>query len=228
MATAKNGKNTKKNAPKPRTQKTQSKSQKIDNGKQPQDNASKRQLYAIVLFCVSFLLICLVFIKGESLWGFCREMMFGLFGFTSFIWPIILIYIAVMATLNKIDSKVGYKVAEAALLTVLISSAIHIFTFKGDEVDYFVDIADAYNYFRIDGSVFGSGAVGAILGGAILLITGSSKVPSAAIILVLIFLAVMLVTGTTLIKLINGIVNPAKKIGKITNERVHEKFNSDS
>ncbi|MBS7389644.1 MAG: DNA translocase FtsK [Oscillospiraceae bacterium] len=155
-------------------------------------------------------------------------MMFGLFGFTSFIWPIILIYIAIMATLNKIDSKVGYKVAEAALLTVLISSAIHIFTFKGDEVDYFVDIADAYNYFRIDGSVFGSGAVGAILGGAILLITGSSKVPSAAIILVLIFLAVMLVTGTTLIKLINGIVNPAKKIGKITNERVHEKFNSDS
>lgn len=228
MATAKNGKNTKKNAPKPRTQKTQSRSQKSDNGKQPQDNASKRQLYAIVLFCVSLLLICLVFIKGESLWGFCREMMFGLFGFTSFIWPIILIYIAIMATLNKIDSKVGYKVAEAALLTVLISSAIHIFTFKGDEVDYFVDIADAYNYFRIDGSVFGSGAVGAILGGAILLITGSSKVPSAAIILVLIFLAVMLVTGTTLIKLINGIVNPAKKIGKITNERVHEKFNSDS
>ena len=228
MATAKNGKNTKKNAPKPRTQKTQSKSQKSDNTKQPQDNASKRQIYAIVLFCVSLLLICLVFIKGESLWGFCREMMFGLFGFTSFIWPIILIYIAIMATLNKIDSKVGYKVAEAALLTVLISSAIHIFTFKGDEVDYFVDIADAYNYFRIDGSVFGSGAVGAILGGAILLITGSSKVPSAAIILVLIFLAVMLVTGTTLIKLINGIVNPAKKISKMTNERVHEKFNSDS
>ncbi len=227
MATAKNGKNSKKGAPKSRTQKSQSRPQKGENAKQPQDNTAKRQLYAIVLFCVSLLLLCLVFIKGESLWGFCRELMFGLFGFTSFIWPIILIYIAVMATLNKIDSKVGYKVAEAALLTVLISSAIHIFSFKGDAVDYFHDIADAYNYFRIDGSVFGSGAVGAILGGAILLITGSSKVPSAAIILVLIFLAVMLVTGTTLIKLINGFVNPAKKIGKMTNERVHERFSSD-
>ena len=227
MATAKNGKNSKKSAPKSRTQKSQSKPQKEENAKQPQDNTAKRQLYAIVLFCVSLLLLCLVFIKGESLWGFCRELMFGLFGFTSFIWPIILIYIAVMATLNKIDSKVGYKVAEAALLTVLISSAIHIFSFKGDAVDYFHDIADAYNYFRIDGSVFGSGAVGAILGGAILLITGSAKVPSAAIILVLIFLAVMLVTGTTLIKLINGFVNPAKKIGKMTNDRVHERFSSD-
>jgi DNA segregation ATPase FtsK/SpoIIIE, S-DNA-T family len=227
MATAKNGKNSKKSAPKSRTQKSQSKPQKGENAKQPQDNTAKRQLYAIVLFCVSLLLLCLVFIKGESLWGLCRELMFGLFGFTSFIWPIILIYIAVMATLNKIDSKVGYKVAEAALLTVLISSAIHIFSFKGDTVDYFHDIADAYNYFRIDGSVFGSGAVGAILGGAILLITGSAKVPSAAIILVLIFLAVMLVTGTTLIKLINGFVNPAKKIGKMTNERVHERFSSD-
>ncbi len=227
MATAKNGKNSKKSAPKSRTQKSQSKPQKGENAKQPQDNTAKRQLYAIVLFCVSLLLLCLVFIKGESLWGFCRELMFGLFGFTSFIWPIILIYIAVMATLNKIDSKVGYKVAEAALLTVLISSAIHIFSFKGDAVDYFHDIADAYNYFRIDGSVFGSGAVGAILGGAVLLITGSAKVPSAAIILVLIFLAVMLVTGTTLIKLINGFVNPAKKIGKMTNDRVHERFSSD-
>ena len=227
MATAKNGKNSKKSAPKSRTQKSQSKPQKGENAKQPQDNTAKGQLYAIVLFCVSLLLLCLVFIKGESLWGFCRELMFGLFGFTSFIWPIILIYIAVMATLNKIDSKVGYKVAEAALLTVLISSAIHIFSFKGDAVDYFHDIADAYNYFRIDGSVFGSGAVGAILGGAILLITGSAKVPSAAIILVLIFLAVMLVTGTTLIKLINGFVNPAKKIGKMTNDRVHERFSSD-
>ena len=227
MATAKNGKNSKKSAPKSRTQKTQSKPKNGESAKQPQDNTAKRQLYAIVLFCVSLLLLCLVFIKGESLWGFCRELMFGLFGFTSFIWPIILIYIAVMATLNKIDSKVGYKVAEAALLTVLISSAIHIFSFKGDAVDYFHDIADAYNYFRIDGSVFGSGAVGAILGGAILLITGSAKVPSAAIILVLIFLAIMLVTGTTLIKLINGFVNPAKKIGKMTNERVHERFSSD-
>ena len=227
MATAKNGKNSKKSAPKSRTQKTQSKPKNGESAKQPQDNTAKRQLYAIVLFCVSLLLLCLVFIKGESLWGFCRELMFGLFGFTSFIWPIILIYIAVMATLNKIDSKVGYKVAEAALLTVLISSAIHIFSFKGDAVDYFHDIADAYNYFRIDGSVFGSGAVGAVLGGAILLITGSAKVPSAAIILVLIFLAIMLVTGTTLIKLINGFVNPAKKIGKMTNERVHERFSSD-
>ena len=227
MATAKNGKNSKKSTPKSRAQKTQSKSQKAENANRPQDNTAKRQLYAIVLFCVSLLLLCLVFIKGGSLWGFCREMMFGLFGFTSFIWPIILIYIAIMATLNKIDSKVGYKVAEAALLTVLISSAIHIFSFKGDAVDYFHDIADAYNYFRIDGSVFGSGAVGAVLGGAVLLITGSAKVPSAAIILVLIFLAVMLVTGTTLLKLLRGIVNPAKKIGKITNERVHERFSSD-
>ncbi len=221
MATAKNGKKTKKTAQKPRAQKQNGKS-----ANQTQDAAAKKQLYAIILFCVSLLWLCLVFIKGESLWGLCRNLMFGLFGFTSFVWPIILIYIAVMSTLNKIDSKVGYKVAEAALLTVLISSAIHIFTFKGDAVDYFSDIADAYNVFKIDGSVFGSGAVGALLGGAILLITGSSKIPSAAIILVLIFLSVMLITGTTLIKLINAIVNPAKKFGKMTEEKVHERFSS--
>ncbi len=198
--------------------------QKAGKQNQPrEDTGAKRQFAAIVLFCVSLLIICLVFINGGGLWGHGRNLMFGLFGFTSYIWPIILIYIAVMATLNKIDSNVGYKVAEAAVLTVLISSAIHIFTFEG-EVDYFVNIADAYNMFRIDASVFGSGAVGAILGGAILLITGSAKPAATAIIVILLFLAVMLITGTTLINLFKGIAFPVKKAGKYTEEKLQSRY----
>ncbi len=192
----------------------------------PQDSGARRQFSAIVLFCVSLLILCLVFINGGGLWGHGRSLMFGLFGFTSYIWPLILIYIAVMATLNKIDSKVGYKVVEAALLTVLISSAIHIFTFEGI-VDYFVNIADAYNKYRIDDSVFGSGAVGAILGGAILLITGSAKPAAVAIIVILLFLVIMLVTGTTLINLFKGIATPVKKAGKYTEEKLQSRYDEE-
>ena len=93
------------------------------------DNAARGQLSAIILFAVSLLLICLAFIPGEAVWGALRSLLFGLFGFTSYIWPVILIYIAIMTTLGKFTSKIGYKVAEAALLTVMISTAIHIFTF---------------------------------------------------------------------------------------------------
>lgn len=190
-----------------------------------QETSSNRQVYAIVLFCVSLLLICLAFIPGEAVWGALRSLLFGLFGFTSYVWPLILIYIAVMATLNKTDSRVGSKVIESAFLTVLISSAIHIFTFEG-EVSYFSDIAYAYTVFSAEGSVFGSGAIGAIIGGLILLLTGSSKVPAIAIILILLFLAIMLITGTTLTRLFKGIVKPVQKVGKITEEHIQDRFNS--
>ncbi len=187
------------------------------------DNAARGQLSAIILFAVSLLLICLAFIPGEAVWGALRSLLFGLFGFTSYIWPVILIYIAIMTTLGKFTSKIGYKVAEAALLTVMISTAIHIFTFNG-VVDYFSDISDAYNVFRIEGNVFGSGAIGAVLGGAILLVTGSAKPAAVAIIIILLFLAIMLVTGTTLIRLFKGIATPVKKVGQFSEEKIQERL----
>lgn len=225
MATAKNGKKPTQNKQGRPAQKTQS--SKAVHKAPAEDSTARKQFSAIVLFSVSLLLICLVFIKGGGLWGYGRNLMFGLFGFTSYIWPLILIYIAVMTTLGKTDSKVGYKVIEAALLTVLISSAIHIFSFDGI-VDYFVNIADAYNHFKVEESVFGSGAVGAILGGAVLLITGSSKPAAVAIIIILLFLSVMLITGTTLLNLFKGIVNPVKKVGKYTEEKIENRSQNNT
>lgn len=208
------------------------------NGKKPPQNSKKAgqgrtaeksnngQIYAIFLFSFSLLLLCLAFIPGEAAWGFLRGLLFGVFGFTAYIWPAILIYIAVMVALGKTDSKVGSKVIESALLTVLISSAIHIFKFSG-EVDFFNDISYAYTEFSADGFVFGSGAIGAIFGGLILLITGSSKGPAIAIILILIFLVVMLVTGTTLIKLFSGLSKPVRKMGRMTEEHIQDRFADD-
>lgn len=222
MSAQKKGTNQRTNNKKP------AQSSKTQRGKSnnTRDRSVNGQIYAIVLFCVSLLLLCLAFIPGEAVWGFFRSLLFGLFGFTAYIWPLILIYIAVMLTLNKTESKVGSKVFEAAFLTVLISSAIHIFTFEG-EADYFHDIAYAYTMFSAEGSVFGSGAIGAIVGGLILLITGSSKIPAVAIILILLFLAIMLVTGTTLIRLFKGIATPVQKVGKMTEERIQDRFNNE-
>lgn len=219
MATPKKGTQTKqKNGKRP-----QQGSGYVKSRKQEKAFSSGGQVYAIVLFCVSLLLICLAFIPGEAVWGGLRSLLFGLFGFTAYIWPLILVYIAIMSALNKTDSKVGAKVVESAFLTVLISSAIHIFSFSG-EVSYFSDIAYAYTQFSFENSVFGSGAIGAIVGGLILLITGSSKIPAIAIILILLFLAIMLVTGTTLINLFKGIAKPVQKVGKMTEEHIQDRF----
>ena len=186
-----------------------------------QRKSAQKQLAAVVLFCVALLFLCLCFIPGGGLWGGLRSGLFGLFGFCSFVIPLLLIYVAVMATLDKAGTKVGAKVTEAVLLIVLIASAIHIFSFSGT-VDFGADIADAFNAFRLEGSFTGSGAVGAVFGGLILLATGSGKAAAIAIVLILIFLCVMLMTGMTLIKLFRGVAKPVQKAGEYREEKLEE------
>ena len=183
--------------------------------------AANRQLAAIILFAVSVFFICLSFINGGGLWGGLRTLSFGLFGFSAFIWPLVLIYVAVMATLDKTDQKIGVKIFEAAMLITLLSAAIHIFGFHG-VVDFSENVIDAYNAYRFDGSLVGSGAVGAIIGGAILLATGSSKPAAIAIILILMFLFLMLMTGTTLKKLMKGVYSPVKKVSEYREEKLEQ------
>lgn len=183
--------------------------------------AANRQLAAIILFAVSVFFICLSFISGGGLWGVLRTLSFGLFGFSAFIWPLVLIYVAVMATLDKTDQKIGVKIFEAAMLIILLSAAIHIFGFHGI-VDFSENVIDAYNAYRFDGSLVGSGAVGAIIGGAILLATGSSKPAAIAIILILMFLFLMLMTGTTLKKLMKGVYSPVKKVSEYREEKLEQ------
>lgn len=186
-----------------------------------QHRAAKKQLAAVVLFCIALFFLCLCFIPGGGLWGALRSGLFGLFGFCAFVTPLLLIYVAVMATLDKSGAKVGAKVAEAIVLIFLIASAIHIFRFSGT-VDFTQDIADAFNAFRLDGSYTGSGAVGAVFGGLILLATGSGKAAAVAIVLILIFLCVMLMTGLTLIKLFRGVAKPVQKANEYREEKLEE------
>ena len=183
--------------------------------------AANRQLAAIILFAVSVFFICLSFINGGGLWGILRTLSFGLFGFSAFIWPLVLIYVSVMATLDKTDQKIGVKIFEAAMLIILLSAAIHIFGFHG-VVDFSENVIDAYNAYRFDGSLVGSGAVGAIIGGAIFLATGSSKPAAIAIILILMFLFLMLMTGTTLKKLMKGVYSPVKKVSEYREEKLEQ------
>lgn len=189
--------------------------------KNAERTAANKQVAAIILFCTALFGLCITFIPGGGLWGGLRNFSFGLFGFCAFVIPLLLIYVAVMTTLDKTAEKVGFKVGEAFALIVLIASAVHIFSFNGT-VDFLSDIADAYDVFRYDNSCLGSGAVGAVFGGLILLMTGSGKAAAIAVVLILIFLCVMLMTGTTLIKLFRGVAKPVQKANEYREEKIEQ------
>lgn len=183
--------------------------------------SSNRQLNAILLFAFSVLWLCLAVIDAGGLWGIFRTFFFGLFGFCNFIIPLFLLAVAVIIALNKGDSKILAKLVEIGVLITVICSIVFIFQCE-DNSTYSEGIKEAYNVYKIDHDMGGSGVFGAAIGGITLLITGSSKAAALAIEFIILFVLVMVMTGTTLVNLYKGVSKPVKKIGAITNEKLSE------
>ncbi len=180
-----------------------------------------KQLTAIILFAVSVLWFCLAIIDAGGLWGGLRTFLFGMFGFFSFIFPLLLLVVTVLLALDKTEGKVKTYIIEATVLILLICSIWHIAQCN-PESTYFEAIKDAYNVYYIDGSMLGSGVLGAALGGLILLITGGSKPAAFVIIAIVLFVLIMVMTKLTLGNLFRGISKPVKKVGEFTSEKISE------
>lgn len=180
-----------------------------------------KQLSAIILFAVSILWFCLAIIDAGGIWGGLRTFMFGMFGFFSFIFPLLLLVVAVFIAIDKADKNVISKIIQATVLLTVISSIVHIAQCNYGNT-YFEAIKDAYNFYYIDGSMLGGGVWGALFGGFILLVTGGNKLAAMIILILLLFVFVMIITGLTLGGLFNGISKPVKRIGEFTGEKINE------
>ncbi len=179
-----------------------------------------KQLTAILLFSVGILSFCLAVIDADGLWGALRTFTFGLFGFCSFIFPLFLIVISAIIALDKSDEKTIVKLIEAFVLLTVLSSIVHIF--QSNSSTYGEAIQDAYNMYKIDGSMLGGGVWGALFGGVILLITGSNKLAALIIAFLIAFVLIMVITNITLGNLFKGVSKPVKKIGEFTGEKITE------
>ncbi len=185
------------------------------------DFVINKQLTAVILFAVSILWFCLSVIDAGGVWGAFRTFSFGLFGFCSFIFPLLLLVISVFLALDKTDKNIISKFVQAGILITVISSIVHIAQCAPGST-YGEAIKDAFNFYYIDGSMLGGGVWGALFGGLTLLITGGSKLAAMIIQIVLLFIFVMVITGLTLVNLFNGISKPVKKIGEFTGEKINE------
>ncbi len=179
------------------------------------------QLTAIVLFAVSIFWFCIAIIDAGGVWGGLRTLMFGLFGFSSFIFPLLMLVVAVFIAVDKADKNVYSKIIQASVLLTIICSIVHVAQCNYGNT-YFEAIKDAYNFYYIDGSMLGGGVWGALFGGLMLLITGGNKLAAMIILILLLFVFLMVITGLTLGALFNGISKPVKKIGEFTGEKISE------
>ena len=182
---------------------------------------SNRQLTAILLFASSILWFCIAVIDADGLWGIIRTFLFGVFGFCTFVFPLLIFVTAILIALDKTNGKVLSKLIEVVLVISMVCSIIHIFRCDSGS-SYFTAIKDAYNTYNIDGSMLGGGVWGALIGGLMLLITGGSKAAALVIAFILLFVLVMVITGLTLANIFNGISRPVKKIGEAAGEKISE------
>ncbi|MBQ3817228.1 MAG: DNA translocase FtsK [Clostridia bacterium] len=176
---------------------------------------------SVIWFAVALFLLCVVFIKGQNVWLYIHNVMFGVFGVTAYFYPILLGVVAVIVALDKFYGSVSAKIIEANVVSVLVGAAVDIFS-KHTGDTFWQHLVNAYSLGIKRSS---GGFLGALVGHPIYLAFGN---PGAGItIILLIVVLLMILTGTTLISLFKTISRPVKVISEQAGNAYNERKNRE-
>lgn len=182
--------------------------------------AVKRQKAAIILSAVAVFLLCVVFIKGESVWLTLHNAMFGIFGFCAYVVPAVLLYMGIIYAKDKPLGSIAANLAGTAAFVVLLSGAIHIFAHSAEFLNGSTMIEQISDVWAKAPSLASGGVIGAVIGGLVAMLFG--KVGAGITFVILVIVSAMLLTGTTLPGIFNAIRKPVKKVSEITNEKIEQ------
>ncbi len=169
----------------------------------------RRQLLSVIWFAVAVFLLCVVFIPGQNVWLAIHNFIFGVFGVTAYFYPFLLGFVAVLFAMDKIGGSMNAKVIESGILVILVGAAVDIFAKHNDALTFWQHLTEAYK----SGSHLKSGGfLGALVGQPLYLAFGKTGAAITAILLIFVFL--MIITGTTLMSLFRTMARPVKSISE--------------
>lgn len=172
-------------------------------------NNGRRQVLSIVWFAIAVFLLFVVLIPGEKVWNGLHNIFFGIFGVTAFFYPLLLGFVAIMFALDKFYGSIYAKVIESSVLVMLIGAAVDIFTNHDDSLSFWQHLTAAYT----SGVGMKSGGfLGAMIGQPLYMLFG--KTGAVITVILLLFVMIMLITGTTLIAFFKTMAKPAKQISE--------------
>ncbi len=172
-----------------------------------------RQLTAVILFAVAVFSMCVVIIPGSNLWNAMKDFMFGLLGITAFVYPVFLGAVAVLCAIENKKRTVKAKLIEIGILIWLIGVVIDIFAVYNEKLtfaDHIVEVWKAGG--SISTAIKGGGILGVFLSHPIGAAFG--RTPAAITVIILIFVFLMIITGTTLIALFKAVAKPVKAVSE--------------
>ena len=158
----------------------------------------RNQRNAIILFVFALFLLLLVIFPGESGWNAMHGFMWGTVGTWSILWPVLVVYIAVVTAKEQGGSSLHTRVLLSMLVLLLCCSASYVFSDIHFDRNggYFPMLGRLYEESRQMG---GSGLFGGILGFPFAGLLGS--LGSKIVVMLLLFLTLLILTGTTLLQL---------------------------
>ena len=163
------------------------------------------QVKAILMLAAAIMLMVLALFKGEHFWLWLHSVLFGIFGFCSYLLPFALGYFAIMTSKEKRMNRPAAKVLLVTLTVLLVSSLFYLFG-SGDLKDpnFFKAVSKTYTYSSTH--PFSGGFISCILGYTLTALIGDNFVPKLLVIVALVTV-VMILTGISLA----DIENVAKK-----------------
>ena len=189
--------------PSKNTKKTKTKK----DGKKPELSEVARlrrnRMWSSVIFIIGILVLFLTYIKGQFVWLWVHNALWGLMGVSAVLFAPIMLYVAVMLALDRSKSAVITKIIQGTVLMLLISPAIEIIydlsnklpVYEGEKLFGEGGIFDVL--YENGKQMKGGGAVSLIVGGSLTKLCGTAGALIIIILLVLLF--AMLLTNITLV-----------------------------
>lgn len=171
--------------------------------------AGKRQLAAVILFALAVFLLCVVFVKGQNVWLAIHNFIFGVFGVTAYFYPFLLGFVAVLFAMDRAGGSAAAKTVETGVLAVLVGAAVDIFVKHDPSLSFWQHLTNAY---ESGISLKSGGFIGALAGQPLYLAFG--KTGAAITVILLIFVFLMILTGTTLLSFFKTVAKPVKTISE--------------
>ncbi len=197
----------------------------VSAAKQQELSSSHKQLFAILFLALSVFFIALTLVTGENFWARLHGFAFGMFGWCAYLIGPLFLYLAVMNTLEKPSFSSSAKVWEVLGLITLVCAATTIFIEGGIPDDSFPNIVKTL--FQNGKELRGGGFFSVVLGVPLYLFLGETG--AKITVSILIFVMLMLITGTTLAGLARGTKEAGKKVRDVYTEQVeHARTQPDS
>ena len=180
----------------------------------------RNQMEAVLWFAGAILVACLVLIPGVNVWLWIHNVLRGLFGDWAILLAVLMVYVALSKAFEKPGLFRGARMVLVCVILVFWCAAGHVF--GGSTPPAGLNFFETIRYLYQHGVDFGgAGLVGGLIGVPLSAAVGTAG--ARILILLVLFVAVMFLTGTSLAGLFRMMSKPAVAIHDVAQRRREER-----